>query len=804
MHNVLFSSIVVAWLSACGATNVCAAEPVTAGRVLGQVAGADGAPVSGAVVYLSGHGAGRQTTTDARGRFVLTDVATGTYELAVDARGYNHLGERAVDVRARESPLLSLVLERASATLVTIGRVRNPDAQTISTSAVPSVVLDTQRFGAQGYANVADIIAQNSISTTVIRPNGAGAGAPAVVALRGPDPTETLVQIDGHSVTSGHTGSYDLSLLDPADLSSVQLVYGIAPTSLVGPNTIDGAVNVRTLGPTTQPHGLLRVSGGSFGTFGETLQATGTASSIGYAFSLHRATSQGEVRDTNLTAADGSATTVNGALAATTALGKLHYDFDRGAGFVELAFHDQSASRDLSAALTSLSSDGYAPSPGSSLSAHDAAYTVDLRAPLGVPRADGVAQTSVLYSHGSSLANQSVFGPAAGSSPYLFSDVDRLGDDAVQLDTIVGRGTLSAKFELRTEALLTPQSAFAHIVDQSVRRRLLAAGNPGSPAPNDGQTSALLTQTQRSFVLRYAGESSAQLHYSLAAYYSDFSSFGTSIDPRASVVWTPTARSAVRASVGTTFQAPQLTELYVPPVLPLPNSDGYISVGNPNLRADRATGFDFGFEQRLGRSGSTHAGIDLYRTNLRTPAQRYLPSATCTAGSDDAAACLTYPVNVGGAVYRGIELQLDRALGRTTVVRAAYGINSSYATSVSPEFQNGTIVRGEQSPGVPLHKALLSLEKRGSSGLSYEAGLVYEDGNNELNRPAFATVHAGVSFAVHAVEANLLVSNLTNVYADRFTHLGAGDPYGGQLGPIPTDAYALPGRAVNFAITHRF
>lgn len=419
MHNVLFSSIVVAWLSACGATNVCAAEPVTAGRVLGQVAGADGAPVSGAVVYLSGHGAGRQTTTDARGRFVLTDVATGTYELAVDARGYNHLGERAVDVRARESPLLSLVLERASATLVTIGRVRNPDAQTISTSAVPSVVLDTQRFGAQGYANVADIIAQNSISTTVIRPNGAGAGAPAVVALRGPDPTETLVQIDGHSVTSGHTGSYDLSLLDPADLSSVQLVYGIAPTSLVGPNTIDGAVNVRTLGPTTQPHGLLRVSGGSFGTFGETLQATGTASSIGYAFSLHRATSQGEVRDTNLTAADGSATTVNGALAATTALGKLHYDFDRGAGFVELAFHDQSASRDLSAALTSLSSDGYAPSAGSSLSAHDAAYTVDLRAPLGVPRADGVAQTSVLYSHGSSLANQSVFGPAAGSSPYL-------------------------------------------------------------------------------------------------------------------------------------------------------------------------------------------------------------------------------------------------------------------------------------------------------------------------------------------------------------------------------------------------
>ncbi|MDQ2858770.1 MAG: TonB-dependent receptor, partial [Candidatus Eremiobacteraeota bacterium] len=244
--------------------------------------------------------------------------------------------------------------------------------------------------------------------------------------------------------------------------------------------------------------------------------------------------------------------------------------------------------------------------------------------------------------------------------------------------------------------------------------------------------------------------------------------------------------------------------LYVPPVLPPANAYGYISVGNPNLRADRATGFDFGVEQRLGRSGTTHAGIDLYRTNLRTPAQRYLPSATCTAGSVDASACLSYPMNVGGAVYRGIELQLDRSLNRTTVVRAAYGINSSYATSVNPRFQDGTIVPGEQSLGVPLHKALLSLEKRAPQGFSYEAGLVYEDGYNELNRPAFATVHAGLSIAVHALEANLFVSNLTNLYADRFTRLGAGNPYGGQLGPISTDAYALPARALNFALTRRF
>ena len=73
-----------------------------------------------------------------------------------------------------------------------------------------------------------------------------------------------------------------------------------------------------------------------------------------------------------------------------------------------------------------------------------------------------------------------------------------------------------------------------------------------------------------------------------------------------------------------------------------------------------------------------------------------------------------------------------------------------------------------------------------------------------MNRPAFATVHAGFSFAVHGLEANVFATNLTNVYADRFTRLGAGVPYGGAQGPIATDAYALTGRAVNVAVTRRF
>ena len=92
-------------------------------------------------------------------------------------------------------------------------------------------------------------------------------------------------------MNNGNTGDFDLSLLDPAALQEVQVLYGIAPSSLIGPNTIGGGVNILTLSPTIAPHSLMRIFGGSFGTYGATIQTTGTDDRFGYAVSLHGTTS---------------------------------------------------------------------------------------------------------------------------------------------------------------------------------------------------------------------------------------------------------------------------------------------------------------------------------------------------------------------------------------------------------------------------------------------------------------------------------------------------------------------------------
>jgi outer membrane receptor protein involved in Fe transport len=774
------------------------------GAVSVIIDGDAGRPVAGAAMALRSATSVVRGVSDARGTITLALVATGTYVVEVAAAGYARLSGRTLEVRTGEATTLTIQLVRAGSSLVTLGRVITRAGEALSTASAPSEDLSAQSAAAQGVSDVAELLDAQAYSATVIRTSGGSPALPVVVALRGPDPTETLVDIDGEPINSGDSGAFDLSLLDPASLSDVQLVYGIAPSSLVGPNTIDGAINIRTLDPTSTSQGLLRISGGSFGSFGATLQATGTDDAIGYALSLHRTTTKGEVDQTVATSDDSSAT-VGSAIDGSTGLAKVRYDFDLGRGFAEFTLRDQSEFRDLSAGLTSLdpTTGFYDSFDGSSELAHDTGYGLDVDLPVEPVDRAGTIPESLVFRHLTSVADQSIFGPATGTTPYLNDDRDVQADDSLELDRPLDDGSLEFKIDFRSEALDTEEPTTG-TVDQSIFRRTLGVEGGGAPG---GQLLPLsgLTQEQRSAVAAYTDDPTSHLHYSSAVYFSDFSSFGSSIDPRFGLVWTPTAASALRASVGSTFQAPQLPELYVPPVLPPPDSSGFIDIGNPDLRADRATDYDIGSTHLFGGADDANASIDLYRTDLRAPSQRYFPAADCGASPPPPpAACESFPINIGDGVYQGVEVRAGASMGAGTTLHLSYTVNSSYASVVAPQFQDGTIVVGEQSLGVPLHSAKASIVHDAGRGFAYDADVEYEDSYDELFRPAFATLDAGVTWHGSALDVGLYGTNLTDVYDDRFTLSGAGIPYGGIDGPIPTDAYALQGTAFTLTLTRHY
>jgi len=90
----------------------------------------------------------------------------------------------------------------------------------------------------------------------------------------------------------------------------------------------------------------------------------------------------------------------------------------------------------------------------------------------------------------------------------------------------------------------------------------------------------------------------------------------------------------------------------------------------------------------------------------------------------------------------------------------------------------------------------------GSYGYSF--AVHYEGAFNELNRPPFATLQAGVSWHRRRVDVGLYGTNLTGVYDDRFTLAGRGVPYRGINGPIPTDAFSLQGPALALVVTSSY
>src|SRR5207253_10717912 len=127
----------------------------------------------------------------------------------------------------------------------------------------------------RGLEQLSSQLAQQ-VAVTMTRQMGGAPGLPQSASIRGPDPSETAIEIDGHQINNSSTGDFDLELMDPAQYSDVQIVYGIGPSSLLGANTQGGTINFRTLEPTSDDRGLLRLSIGSFATYAETAQATGT------------------------------------------------------------------------------------------------------------------------------------------------------------------------------------------------------------------------------------------------------------------------------------------------------------------------------------------------------------------------------------------------------------------------------------------------------------------------------------------------------------------------------------------------
>ncbi|MFN2528110.1 MAG: TonB-dependent receptor domain-containing protein [Candidatus Baltobacteraceae bacterium] len=741
--------------------------------VTGNVHAQSGAPLSSAHVVL--HGAiAHDATTDGFGNFAIR-AAPGTYSLEASAGGYAPV---TVSLSLDHDTKIDVALESTdSRQLRPIGEVTVDGLLVASRSTIPSSVIARRQMEDAGNDRIIDALPEVP-SVTLPRPDGGAATAPAVVALRGPDPSETLVTLDGQILNDGNTGDLDLSRFPVAAFSAVNITEGLGPRDLNGSNTIGGGVNILSLAPTRTSHNAFSLSSGSFGASEGWYNATGTHGRLGYAVALDDQQEEGYVNQdatlcvTNPCTSGVVRTTapihLGSTISSRSALANLTWNISQSAdiGFRAFVLGNR---RDESGVLN-------APDPGdepkggfvgpgtATFSQTIRAYDLHGRAPLGAGSLSGDF----------SLSNNNTDLAGAGTSPYDVSHQDKRTTASVAW----GRSFDDSQFSL---------GGF-------VRNESLTEDNVGGAQ----------AQSISSYFARGELHSNSRLRLSGAVYISSYSSFGTSIDGRFGATYDLDQLSTVRFSVGTGFRAPLLIERYVfaAAALPPPNTDCVITgQGNPNEKPEHATEYELGYGKKL--SNVSSLDVSVYRTNLRDPIENYYPGPSCPG------VAYSYPVNIGNVVYEGGALKFVQRFDKVTV-SAQYGVNIAYPynlpRSISNPTSGGYLVGGEQFLGIP--------QQVGSLGFDYEsekwhAGLdaIYRGRNNELNQAPYVLINGGIGRQLGKADITLAASNIGSDVAGKFTGLGQGVAYRGNtrlgIAPVATDRFFIEPMNVRLIVTFR-
>lgn len=145
-------------------------------------------------------------------------------------------------------------------------------------------VVERRQIEAWGTKSLADVL--RGTPGLDITENG-GPGSLSNVTLRGSNPGQTLILIDGMRVgdSSNIDGSFDFATLSAHDIERIEVLRG--PQSAVyGSDAMGGVVNIITRKGSGKPRTVLTLEGGSYGTVTSALSTRGSTGKLSYAFSI--------------------------------------------------------------------------------------------------------------------------------------------------------------------------------------------------------------------------------------------------------------------------------------------------------------------------------------------------------------------------------------------------------------------------------------------------------------------------------------------------------------------------------------
>jgi outer membrane receptor protein involved in Fe transport len=233
----------------------------TAGSISGTVTDLTGQPLGNARVTITGPNVSQVVATAPNGTFSV-NVPEGIYSIAVSANGFQGSQNDNVVVAPGQGATVAVKLSAAS--LETIGRVTT-NVKSINTTSASTNIQSGQTYIDQGQTQVKNILDQIP-GVEIQRSSSAAPGGNSSISIRGAQPYESQILIDGHPVVSSGNGAYGFngSFINSLLLGDVEVSKGPGNMPNTIENAIGGSLNFKTPAITGGPTGRALIGYDSF------------------------------------------------------------------------------------------------------------------------------------------------------------------------------------------------------------------------------------------------------------------------------------------------------------------------------------------------------------------------------------------------------------------------------------------------------------------------------------------------------------------------------------------------------------
>jgi iron complex outermembrane receptor protein len=289
MIRRVYAAVSVIALPMVLAAAVPALASAQAGRITGSVADSASRPISGAQVSVVGKA--HQAISDDAGRFMITGVPAGSYEVRAQRLGQRAVTIPGIAVRANEETKVSFVLHRAAIELsgVVVSASRRAekitDAPATITSLGPEIIessVGNTFAGALKEVKGLDFI-QTGMTSVAINARGFNSSFNS----------RFLMVEDGRISIIPESGlpTGSLTPTPKVDLAAMEVLVGPG-SALYGPDASNGVLSMRTKDPRAFPGFTIEAVGGSRSYKDVQGRYAGVTGNLGYKVS-------GEYQDAN-------------------------------------------------------------------------------------------------------------------------------------------------------------------------------------------------------------------------------------------------------------------------------------------------------------------------------------------------------------------------------------------------------------------------------------------------------------------------------------------------------------------------